>query len=116
MQCVGRFRALLRSLLALHVQGNPSVDVALGPNAVDVFLHFAVAAVAAFHGIGCGWQQFVVKERERLLQVGREQFLQCLANLLEATNPASELGQLFQRGVRPTAAIEQTIDLIHDVA
>ena len=40
MQCVGRFRALLRSLLALHVQGNPSVDVALGPHAVDFFFAF----------------------------------------------------------------------------
>ncbi len=95
MQCVSRFVALLCSLLTLHVQGDPPIDVSLSPNAVDGLLHFSVAAVAAFHGIGCGWQQFVVEQRQRLLQVGREQFLQRLANLLEATNPASELGQLF---------------------
>ena len=35
-----------------HVQGDAVVDVLLGANAIDGFLHFAVATVAPFHGVG----------------------------------------------------------------
>jgi hypothetical protein len=54
-----------------HVQGNAINDVLLGANTVNSFLHFAMATVAALHGIGGGRQQFIVEESQGFLQVGR---------------------------------------------
>ena len=116
MQGVGGVLTLLRSFLTLHVQGNSRRDVWFRANAIHRLLHLAMTAVAAFHGIGSRRQKFVVQKRQRLLQVGREQLLQCLADLLEATNATSEPREFVQRGFGTAATVEEAIDLIHDVS
>ena len=55
-------------------QGNAIVEVLVRAHAIARLLHLAVATVPPFHGVGSSREQFVVKKRQRLLQVGREQF------------------------------------------
>ena len=116
MECLCGLLTVRRSLLTLHVQGNPCGDGCLGANAVDGFLHLAVTAVAALHGVGCRGQQFVIEKRQRLLQVGGEQLLQRLADPLEAANPPPQPCQFVQRGVGSAATVEEAVHLVHDLA
>ena len=106
----------MRLGLALHVGGDASADLRLGSDAVDGLLHLAMAAVAAFDGVGGGRQQRVVQEGQGLLQVRREELLECSAHVLEAADPAPQAGQLRQGRVGAAAAVEQAIDFVHDLA
>jgi len=65
--------------VALHVQGNAAADRPTGTYSIDRLLHLAVAAVSAFDSVGGGWQQRIIQERQGLLQIGREEFVECLA-------------------------------------
>jgi len=49
------------------------------------------------------------------LQMGREQFAQRLAKTFEPADALSQSGQLGQGGVGAAAAIEEAIDLVHDL-
>lgn len=46
------FSSVLLLGIAEHVQGDTVVDILLRANPINCLLHFAVAAVAALHGIG----------------------------------------------------------------
>jgi hypothetical protein len=92
------------------------VDVLLGPNPINRLLHLAVATVAAFHGVGSGWQQLVVEERQGLVELGRAKLVHDRADLLEAANALTQLGQFRQGGVRATAPIKPAVHLLHEVA
>jgi hypothetical protein len=98
--------------IAKHVKGDAIAQAVPGTHAVDRFLHLAVTAVAAFHGVGGRRQQLVVQEGESLLQVGAKEFLKGLAYLLETTDPAAELAQLPQGGLDVAVATHKTIDLV----
>jgi hypothetical protein len=52
MQRVQSLCAGWRLRFALHVDRNPLTAVVARANAVDAFLHLAVTAVSAFHGVG----------------------------------------------------------------
>ena len=110
---VGPVRALR---IAQHVEGDAVVYVLAGANAVDGLLHLAVTAVAPLHGVGSRRKQFVVEERQGLLQIGRLQLAENLADLLEAANSLAQLGQLRQRRVGAAATIEQAVGLLHQFA
>jgi hypothetical protein len=69
-----------------HVQGDAVVDVLLSAHAIDRLLHFAVAPIPPFHGVRGGRQEFVIKKRQRLVQVGRAQLGQDRADFLETVN------------------------------
>ena len=101
--------------IAQHVEGDAVTDVFLRAHAVDGFLHLAVTAVATFHRVGGRRQQLIVKEREGLFQVGTEEFLEGLPNLLEATYPSAKLGELLQGCRAPTAAVKEAIDFVHNL-
>jgi len=72
--------------IALHVEGDAASDVRLATDAIDGFLHLAVAPVAAFHGIGCGRQWSITQKGQCLLEVGREELSQRGADCLESAN------------------------------
>ena len=98
-------RALLCSFLTLHVQGDPSIDVSLRADAIDGLLHFAVTAVAALHGVGRRGQQGIIKEGQRLFNVGREEFPERCSDGNEGTSDsAAKSGEFFQRCLRTTAS------------
>src|SRR5213080_2415831 len=46
------FSSVLLFGIAEHVQGDTVIDILLRANPINCLLHFAVAAVAALHGIG----------------------------------------------------------------
>ena len=81
--------------IAKHIKRDSVADIFPGAHAVDGFLHLAVTTVAVFHGVGSRREQLIVEEGECLFQVGAEEFLEGLADLLEAAHPAAELGQLL---------------------
>ena len=109
-----RGRTALRLLVALQVQSQPTDQRNTGANPIDALLHLPVAAIATLNGVGGRWQQLVVQEGQRLLQVGRIQLVQTLAQTAIASQTLTQLRQLAQGGVRSAAAVEQTIDLVHD--
>ena len=71
----------MASPLAKQVQGEAVRNVVSGADAIDGLLHFAIAAIAAFHRVGGGTEQAVIQEGQRLFQIGREQALSRLAAL-----------------------------------
>jgi len=91
MKHLRRLRSALRLGLAEHIQRDSLVDMRVRPDAINGFLHLAVAAVAPFDRVGGRRQQRVVQERQGFFQVGREQFLERLAqavhDLLVAKEP-----------------------------
>jgi len=113
VQCAGPRGS---TLVSVHVERDSVTNVFGRSNGVDAALGLAVAAVAAFDGIACGWQQMVVQKRQGLFQIGREQLGQGATDLMEAGDAATQPGQLGQGRVRAAAAIEQSIDLVHDAA
>jgi len=79
-------------------------------------LHFAVAAAAALHGVGCGGQQFVIQERQGLLHSRKEQLPQGLPDSPETPHATPQPGQFLQCGVAAATTIEEAIDLFHDAS
>ena len=115
MKCPGGLALGFCVQVALHVHGDPLADVLAGANAVDGLLHFSMATVGAFHGIGCGRQQGVIKEGKGLLEIGREEFLERLSQCPESPDTTTQFGEFFQCGIHATSAIEETIDFIDDL-
>lgn len=72
-----------------QVEGDAGAEVFLGVDAVDCLLPLTVTAVTAFHGVGGRRQSLIVKEREGLFPVGAEEFVESLAELLEAPHPVA---------------------------
>ena len=103
------FGSVSRLVFALHVECDSGDDILLSSDSVDVALHFAISAVAAFDRIGGGGKKFVVEEGQRFFQMGGEQFIQRLAELLKATNPQPKLGEFRQRRVRTAAADRKSV-------
>jgi len=102
--------------VAEHVGGDPLADVRGGSDAVDHLLHLAVAPVAALDRVGGGRQQRIIQERQGFFEVGRKQFVQRLAETLEAGHAPSEPGQFGQGGVGPAAAVKEAIRLVYNLA
>ena len=75
-----------------------------------------MSAKAALDCIGRRRQQGVIQKCQRFVQVRREQLVERAANVFEATHAAAKSGQLVKSSIGSAAAIEQAIDLIHDVA
>jgi hypothetical protein len=101
--------------IAKHIKRDSVADIFPGAHAVDGFLHLAVMTVVAFHGVGSPREQLIVEEGECLFQVGAEEFLEGLAELLEAAHPGAELSQLLQGRLAPAAAVKEPVDFIHDL-
>ncbi len=109
-------RSVRRACVALHVYGDPSADLRTGSYAVHRFLHFAMPAKATLNCIGCRRQQRVIQKRHRFVQVRRDQLVERATDVFEATHAAAKSGQLVKSSIGSAAAVEQAIDLIHDVA
>src|SRR5262245_35464949 len=69
-------------------------------------------AVAPLHGIGGRTQQAIVQERQRLLQVGGPELLEDRTQSRDATDLSPQPGQLRQRRLGATPAVEQAVDLL----
>ena len=85
--------------IAKHIKRDSVADIFPGAHAMDGFLHLAVTTVAAFHGVGSRREQLIVEEGECLFQVGAEEFLEGLAELLEAAHPGRRSLASFCRAV-----------------
>ena len=46
--------------------------------------------------------------------MGGEEFLERPTQGLKSVDPVSQVGQFFQSGIRPAAAVEEAIDVVHD--
>jgi hypothetical protein len=66
------------------IEGDAGPDGAVGSNAVDGLLHFTVAAVGAFDGVGGGWKETVIQESQCFFQCGGLKFGKSLRQGLEA--------------------------------
>src|SRR6202795_502168 len=93
VQEIEGFDATLFLSVAEHVESDSATEMFLGSYSVHGLLHLAVTTVSSFHGIRGGREQFVIKERQRLVQVGRLKFAQNLADGLEATDSLPKLRQ-----------------------
>ena len=92
------------------------MDVLLRADAVNRLLHFAMATIATFHRVGSCWQERVVEEDQSLFQIGREQLAESLADLPKTPHTHPQFGQFGQGRVRAAAAVEETVNLVHDLA
>ncbi len=54
--------------VALHVDGDASADLGLGAYAVDGLLHLAMAAEAAFYGVGSRPKQGIIQKIQCLVR------------------------------------------------
>jgi hypothetical protein len=86
-----------------------------GAHAVNHLLHFAVPAIAAFDGVGSGWQQGLVEEGQGLFHGGGKQLLERLAKVFEATDASAKPRQFGLRGVAAATPVEEPVDLIDDL-
>jgi len=74
--------------IAPHIQGDPSDNLGMSLHTVDPRprLHFAVARVPAFDSVGGRGQQTVIQKSQGLVNIGREEHLQGLAQVGKALN------------------------------
>src|SRR5712671_4205042 len=70
-------------------------------------------AVAPFYGVGGRTQEAIVQVVQRLLQVGGLELLEDRPQSLEAADLSPQPGQLRQRRLGATPAVEQPVDLFH---
>jgi len=75
-----------------------------------------MATVAAFNGVGSGWQEGIVKERQGFLQVGGKELLQRLADGLESADASAKSREFFQGRLSAAPTVEEAICLVHDIA
>ena len=92
------------------------MDMLLRTDAVNRLLHFAMATIATFHRVGSCWQERVVEEDQSLFQIGREQLAEGLADLPKTPHTQAQFGQFGQGRVRAAAAVEEAVNLVHDLA
>jgi len=116
VQGMGRIESPGGLSITEHIDGNASMKMLLGTNTVNGLLHFAVTTIAALHRIGGCRKHRVVQKYQRLFQIGREQFAQCLANPTKTPHSFPQLGQFGQSRLRAATTVEQTINLVHDFA
>src|SRR4051794_40072590 len=79
MEAGGRCQSSRSLLVPLQIEGNPAAERSLLANPVDRLLHLPMPTVPSLHDVGGRRQQLVVQERQRLLQVGRLELVQALA-------------------------------------
>ena len=84
-----RLDSPLGLVISLDVDSNASADLRLASHAVHRLLHFAMTAESSFHCVGCCRQQRIVKKRQRLVEVFREQLVECFPHAYEATYTAA---------------------------
>jgi len=97
---------------------DPSVDRPLGANPIDRFLELPMATIAPFDRIGGRFQELVVQEPERLLEILRANLLQDAGQglvLLESTKRTESI-QLSQGRLPPAPAVEQIVEEVHQGA
>src|SRR5262249_47764126 len=70
-------------------------------------------AVSPFHGVGGRTPQAIVPERPRPLPVGGAELLEDRPPSREAADLGPQPGQLRQRRLGATPAVEQAVDLLH---
>src|SRR5271157_4074946 len=99
----------------LHVQRDSLADVRRSPYRVDASLGLPVATVTSLHRVARRREQLVVQERQRFLQIWREERGQGFPQPPESTDPLLQLVQPVERRFRPTAAVEQPVDLVHNL-
>ena len=97
-----------------HVQRKTCTDLFFRPHPIDTLLHFAIAPVAPLHRVRGRRQSRVVKKRERFLQRGGKELLECVAQCLEPLYTPPQGGEFGEGGLGPTASIKQRGDLVHD--
>jgi hypothetical protein len=97
-----------------HVESKTRSDLFVRTHPVDVLLPLAIAPVAAFHRIRRGGQQLIIKKREGFFSRRGKELLQRVTEGGEPLDAPSQLGQLLEGGLRPTAPIEQRGHLFHD--
>jgi hypothetical protein len=107
-------QATLSLFLSLHIHRHSLAYMALGSHPIDTLLHLSMTAIPALHRVRGGWQLRIIQKRQCLFNVGCEQFLERLAQRFEASNTASQDGQLFQRCFRATTTIKEVVHRIHD--
>jgi len=73
--------------VAEQIQGEPPHNLGLGADAVNRLLHFAVTPIAAFDGIGRGRKQAIIQESQGLVDIGRAEGFEELAQVGKAVNP-----------------------------
>ena len=81
-------------LFALHVDGEALDDVFLRPNTIDASLHCSIPPIAAFNGMGCGRQQRIIQEGQRLFDIGGKQFFKNLAQVFKPSHTMAQFGSL----------------------
>jgi hypothetical protein len=115
---VERFRRVTSALsirLSVHVNGDPLTYVVNGAHTIDALLHLPVSTVASFHRVGRRRQQRIIEEGQRLLDVGREELLDCCSDGSEGPfDSATQSGEFLQRCLRTAAAVEKAIDFVHN--
>jgi len=92
-----------------------SFERSLGADPIDRLLELPMATIAPFDRIGGRFQELVVQEPQRLLEVLRADLLQDAGQslmLLESTKGAESI-QLLQGRLPPAPAVEQIVDEIH---
>ena len=77
----------LRKNVPPQIQGEPPDNLGLSADAVDGLLHFAVTPIAAFDGIGRGRKQAIIQESQGLVDIGRAEGFEELAQVGKAVNP-----------------------------
>jgi len=112
----GGLGPVFRVGVAKHVQRDSTPKILHRADPIDGLLHLAVTAVAALDGIGGGREKLLIQERQGLIYGRREYLLQFLTHSLEATNTGPKFCEFPQGCVRSTAAVKQTVDLVHDAA
>ena len=58
-----------------HVQGNTTLSTDLAADSVHTLLHLPITTIASFHRIGSRGQQRVIKKRQGLFKMRREDLL-----------------------------------------
>jgi hypothetical protein len=94
--------------IAKHVQRDAVIEVLLSAHAINRLLPLAVPTVAPVHRVGGRREQFVSEKCQRLLQVGRAQFVHEFPDRLEA---AHALAQSFKVEILSDLKIEQMLPL-----
>ena len=108
--------AVRSTCIAEHVHGDPAPDDVHGAHAVHRLLHLAVTPVGSLDRVGGGGKKRFVEERQCLVHGGRKQLLKCLPYRLEATSARTQSCELTEGRIGSTAAVEEPIDLVHDIA
>lgn len=76
--------------VALDIEGDASADPGSRAYAVDDLVHLAMTAEDPFHGVRCGRQQRIIKERQGLVEFFGKQLVTRSADVREAAYAAAQ--------------------------